>query len=181
MCVVLRNGFLAAMRRDIPRPAFRALWTVVGCTGEGRTTLISEVMSWRDVQVQVSETSIINRPEPSISGFVLAPFGASLDNRLDSAKREAEFESDLWECLALKCLLTDGFTNLRGCLSWSKWFGHEGSIFRYSKSWRNAQRRANTYHVWLYMRLPMSSRYGVRVAHSVISGDAGMDELYPLR
>jgi hypothetical protein len=45
----------------------------------------------------VSETSIINFPGPSISGFVLvmAPFGASLDNRLDGAKREAEFESNL--------------------------------------------------------------------------------------
>ena len=45
----------------------------------------------------MSETSIINFPGPSVSGFVLvmAPFSASLDNRLDSAKREVEFESNL--------------------------------------------------------------------------------------
>ena len=43
------------------------------------------------------ETSIINFPRPSILAFVLimAPFGASLDNKLDSIKREVEFESNL--------------------------------------------------------------------------------------
>lgn len=48
MWFALRNGFLAATRRDISRPVFRALWTVVEWTGEGRAELASEVMFWRD-------------------------------------------------------------------------------------------------------------------------------------
>ena len=48
MWTALRNGFLAAMQWVTSRRVFRALWTVVGCTGEGRERLRSVVMSWRD-------------------------------------------------------------------------------------------------------------------------------------